>query len=67
VPCAAGPGRARAKVEPRSEPRGWNGKWFVDEHADGSRSVFFSVRLVDFDMDAGAVLRQVDRLRFRLE
>jgi hypothetical protein len=59
--------RGVAAVSSPPEPLGWNGKWFVDEHADGSRSVFFSVRLVDFDMDAGAVLRQVDRLRFRLE
>jgi len=29
--------------------------------------VFFTVRLIDFDMDAGVVLRQLERLRLRLE
>lgn len=48
-------------------PLGWDGKWAVDEHRDGSRSVYFAVRLCDFDMDAGVVLRQAKRLQFRLE
>lgn len=48
-------------------PLGWDGRFFVDEHADGSRSVFFRVRLIDFDMATGKVLQQVDRLRFRLD
>ncbi|MBM4063953.1 MAG: hypothetical protein FJ265_23075, partial [Planctomycetes bacterium] len=59
--------RRVAAVAPPRGPLGWNGKWFVDEHADGSRSVFFTVRLIDFDMDGGVVLRQVERLRLRLQ
>lgn len=65
--------RTRRKVNglvalsPPPAPLGWDGKWSVDEHGDGSRSVYFAVRLIDFDMDAGVVLRQVERLQFRLE
>jgi len=29
--------------------------------------VFFTARLIEFDMDVGVVLRQVERLRLRLE
>lgn len=48
-------------------PLGFEGRWSIDEHADGTRSVYFAVRMIDFDMDAGLVRKQVDRLRFRLE
>ena len=54
-------------VKPPPSPLGWDGLWFVDEHADGSRSVFFRVRMIDFDMARGEVLQQVDSLRFALE
>lgn len=65
--------RTRRKVNevvalaPPPPPLGWDGKWSIDEHGDGSRSVYFAVRLIDFDMDAGKVLQQVERLQFRLE
>jgi hypothetical protein len=48
-------------------PLGWDGRWFVDEHADGTRSIYFRVRMIDFDMSSGKVLAKVERLRFRLE
>ncbi len=48
-------------------PLGWDGRWFVDEHADGTRSVYFRVRLLDGDPATGAIRAQVDSLRFRLE
>lgn len=53
-------------VEKPKAPLGWAGRFFVDEHADGSRSVFWRVRLVDFDMTKGAITQQVDSLSFRL-
>lgn len=65
--------RTKAKVKgvvavaPPKAPLGLDGAWSVDEHADGTRSVWFAVRLIDFDMDAGKVLRQVEKLKFRLE
>jgi hypothetical protein len=54
-------------VKPAPAPLGWDGKFFVDEHADGSRSVYFRVQLIDVDMAAGKVLQQVESLRFRLD
>lgn len=54
-------------IRPPPAPLGWDGKVFQDEHSDGSRSLWFRVRLIDFDMGAGEVLQQVEDLRFRLE
>ena len=56
-------------VEPLDQPPtplGWTGRCFVDQHADGSRSLYWRVRLIDFDMTSGEVLAEVDQLRFRL-
>lgn len=54
-------------VKAPAAPLGWDGKWFVDDHADGSRSIYFRVRMIDCDVANGAVRRQVDELRFRLD
>jgi hypothetical protein len=45
---------------------GWTGKCYVDEHADGSRSLYWRVRLLDADMTSGKINQQLDRLQFRL-
>lgn len=45
---------------------GWTGSCFVDEHADGSRSIYWRVRMIDGDMTSGEVRAQIDRLEFRL-
>jgi len=47
-------------------PLGWTGACFVDEHADGGRSLYFRVRMIDGDMTSGKVRAQIDRLEFRL-
>jgi hypothetical protein len=50
-----------------ASPLGWSGRFWIDEHGDGTRTILFRVRLIDFDMDAGAVLSTVESLRFRVE
>lgn len=45
---------------------GFDGSVFFDHHEDGSRSVFWRVRLIDFDMTTGIVRAQRDRAEFRL-
>lgn len=52
---------------PLPSPLAWDGRWFLDEHADGSRSVYFRVQLIDFDMSTGKVGEKAERLRFRME
>ena len=53
-------------VDVVSAPLGGTGRFFIDAHDDGTRSVFWRVRLIDFDMTKGVVASQVDKLRFRL-
>jgi hypothetical protein len=45
---------------------GWTGTCFVDEHADGSRSLYWRVRMIDGDMPTGEIRAKVDELEFRL-
>lgn len=61
--------RPMTGVEPVGEvpqPLGWTGTAFVDEHVDGSRSLFWRVLMIDGDMTTGDVREEVDRLTFRL-
>ena len=48
-------------------PLGWTGKFYVDEHRDGSRSILWRCRLVDFDMRTGEFMAEADSLSFRLK
>jgi hypothetical protein len=48
-------------------PLGWTGKQAVDEHADGTRTYHWRVRLVDFDQKAGKILSQIDRVELRVK
>ena len=45
---------------------GWSGKCFVDEHHDGSRSLFWRVRMLDGDMKTGEIRSSIDQLEFKL-
>jgi hypothetical protein len=57
------------KVEAIGNPEGtlgFDGRFFVDEHDDGTRSIYWRVRLVDFDMEAGEIVAQRSRAEYRL-
>jgi hypothetical protein len=57
------------RVEPfekATPPLGWTGSFAVDEHADGTRSVYWRCRFINFDMTTGHVRSQVGKLGFRL-
>ena len=49
-----------------TDPLGASGPCFVDYHADGSRSLFWRVRLFDADMTSGEIRSQAQELKFRL-
>lgn len=44
----------------------FDGKSYIDDHEDGTRSIYWRVRLVDFDMNKGEIRAQRDRAEFRL-
>ena len=57
------------RVEAIDDPGGalgFGGRSFVDEHEDGTRSVYWRVRLIDFDMESGEIEAQRARAEFRL-
>jgi hypothetical protein len=48
------------------ESLGWTGSCGVDLHADGSRSLYWRVRLIDADKTNGEVRAQLDEMDFKL-
>ncbi|MBL8898565.1 MAG: hypothetical protein JNM84_13095 [Planctomycetes bacterium] len=48
------------------EPLGWRGGCYIDEHADGTRSLLWRVRVLDADAHDGKVRGKVERAEFRL-
>ncbi|HEX5790746.1 MAG TPA: C25 family cysteine peptidase [Luteolibacter sp.] len=63
-------GRRIASIEPVQSlpaPLGWTGKQVVDEHADGTRTYHWRVRLMDFDQKSGKIVNQADRLELRVK
>jgi len=55
------------QVQTLPKPLGWNGAYYVDEHADGSRTYRWSVRIADFDQIKGVMLNAVERIDYEFE
>ena len=58
-----------AKIEQLQHPPpplGWSGSYHVDDHADGSRTYRWAVRLADFDQLTGNIVNAVDHLDYRV-
>ena len=58
--------KAIEQVQSPPKPLGWTGKFVIDEHAGGTRTCHWRVRLVDFDQPAGKIRAQVPRLDYRI-
>ena len=54
------------QVQQPPAPLGWSGAYYVDEHADGSRTCRWAVRLADFDQIKGSMVGAVERLDYRV-
>ncbi len=55
------------QVQSPPEPLGWNQKYWADEHADGTRTYRWRVRLLDFDQTTGKITSKANRLDYRIE
>jgi hypothetical protein len=55
------------QARPLPEPLGWRGKYFVDEHADGSRTYRWRVRMADFDQTTGTIRATVETIDYRIK
>ena len=48
------------------KPLGWNGSYYIDEHADGSRTYRWAVRVADFDQIKGVMVNAIERLDYQV-
>ncbi len=54
------------QVQKPPAPLGWNGSYYVDENADGSRTYRWSVRMADFDQIKGNIKNAITRLDYQI-
>ena len=54
------------EVQKPPAPLGWTGAYHVDEHADGSRTYRWAVRVADFDQIKGRIVNAIARLDYRV-
>ena len=54
------------QVQKVPAPLGWTGSYYVDEHADGSRTYRWAVRMADFDQLKGNIINAVEHLDYRI-
>ena len=54
------------QLQKPQDPLGWNGKYYEDLNADGTRTYRWSVRMADFDQKTGKIISAVDRLDYRV-
>jgi len=59
--------KAIREVSSPGKPLGWSGKYFVDEHADGTRTYRWRVQLIDFNQLTGKITAKADRVDYRIE
>jgi hypothetical protein len=54
------------QIQNQPSPLGWNGKFYEDVNADGTRTYRWSVRMADFDQKTGKIIHVVDRIDYRV-
>ena len=54
------------QVQKPPAPLGWTGSYYVDDHADGSQTYRWAVRLADFDQIKGRIVNAVEHLDYRV-
>ena len=48
-------------------PLGWTGKFFLDEHPDGARTLLWRVKFLQFDMATGRIEEKIDSMSIRIK
>ena len=61
------PVRGLSQMDVVAAPLGWRGGHYLDTHQDGTHTLRWRVRLLDYGMETGVIAGQVDRAEFRLE
>lgn len=47
-------------------PLGWSGSYYADEHADGSRTYRWAVRIADFDQKNGRIVNAIRQIDYKI-
>jgi len=50
-----------------SQPLRWSGNHYVHSHQDGTSTLSWRVRLIDYDMYTGEVIQGLGEMQFRIE
>jgi len=45
---------------------GWTKKFWIDKHQDGTQSVFWRVKLIDYDVFTGEIRHDIEKIQYRL-
>ncbi|MBT6177099.1 MAG: hypothetical protein HOI23_07605 [Deltaproteobacteria bacterium] len=48
-------------------PLGWSGRFHTDTHQDGTYTIRWLVRLLDYDMANGEIVSQMSQASYRLD
>jgi len=59
--------KAITQLQSVPEPLGWNGKFWCDEHHDGTRTYRWRVRLLDFDQPTGKIVNKIDKVEYGID
>lgn len=54
------------QIETVAPSLGWTGKCFIDNHFDGSKSLFWRVRLLEADTKSGEINARITELSFKI-
>ncbi len=49
-----------------NQPLGWRGGHYIDHHQDGTKTVRWRVRLLDYDMSTGVLIDEVPNITYQL-
>ena len=55
------------QITETAKPLGWTGKWMVDEHEDGTRTLYWRVKMIDQDARTGAITKKFDSVEFHVQ
>jgi len=58
--------RALTQLTSVPSPLGWTGNYFIDEHRDGSTSLYWRVRFMEYDRETGNILQQADQIDYEV-
>jgi len=54
------------KLDEATGNLGWQGEAYIDEHFDGSRTMIWRIRLLDYNTETGAIVAKLDQQSYHI-